>query len=245
MDWETQVASLAKKTANMLNPYHPTPAQYKYFLKMVREKMVYTVHEKKKSKVHKILTDEEVKKIRDELIRSGKQKYLVMFYVLYYTGIRVNELVNIQIRPEANKKKDKRPRYDVKLEEKLIYIIEGKGSKERVVLIHDGLYEALALYINSKPTTDVYLFENRFSKKYTTRGIQKLVKGFGEKAGLEAPIHPHMFRHKFITKLRVNGLKDASIQRLTGHSDTKSLDIYSHFTAKDVARQFNEALERI
>ena len=222
--------SLARKIANLVNKEKVTHKEYRNLLNAVRERVKNSFRDsaRPKIKVVRNLPEQDIKKIRELILASTNNQHILIFYVLYYTGIRVNELVHIRLS-------------DINLAENTLLITEGKGNKERVVILPPPLKEALGLFINSLKKR-VYLFESYTGDKYSTRAIQQIISKYGKLAGLSYSLHPHLFRHNFITKLRLAGLQDFQIQPLTGHASRKSLEVYSHITPHDLRGKFYEAI---
>jgi len=79
---------------------------------------------------------------------------------------------------------------------------------------------------------NTYLFESRRCEKYTSRRIQQIIAHYGQKAGIDKRVHPHLFRHQCLTELTKAGLTDAQIQKLSGHASRKSLEGYTHIALK-------------
>lgn len=137
--------------------------------------------------------------------------------LLLATACRVGELVKIRIQ-------------DVNLENLTIYIARGKGDKDGYVPFPGSLSLALRQQMGR---SDIYLFEGRPGKPYTTRSIQGWVKGFAIEAGLvdengESRVHPHLFRHQTITYLLAGGMDPARVKIVARHSSLKTTEEYNH-----------------
>lgn len=146
--------------------------------------------------------------------------------ILYDTGIRVSELVNIKID-------------DIDFNERTINIF-GKGSKQRIVYFGDYLYDVLKDYLkNSRcyletKKTD-YLILNSRGSKITTRGIQLIVDEVVKTSSIRHKISPHVLRHTFATHMLNGGSDIKSIQQLLGHESLSTTGVYTHIT-NDVLR---------
>lgn len=143
-----------------------------------------------------------------------------MLEVLYATGIRVSELVELGLN-------------DVNFE--LGYIVAyGKGSKERIVPIGEKAKDKLREYLDTsrpkllKSRTSVNLFVTRLGKKMTRQGFWKIIKTHSRKSGITKRISPHTFRHSFATHLLERGADLRAIQIMLGHSDISTTQIYTH-----------------
>ncbi len=145
-----------------------------------------------------------------------------MLELLYATGIRVSELINLTMN-------------SVNWQVGFL-IVMGKGSKERIVPIGKIAYDCTRRYVDGarphlmqKKSTDV-LFLNRFGKKFTRQGFWKIVVGYAKQAGLGKKVYPHTFRHSFASHLLEGGADLRTVQVMLGHSDISTTQIYTHVT---------------
>ncbi len=142
--------------------------------------------------------------------------------LLYATGLRVSELVNIKLN-------------DIDLNNKVIRTL-GKGSKERLVYFGDYAKELLSEYIRKeryellKGKSNEYLFINNQGGHLTTRGVEGVIDNIVNKASLKHKISPHVLRHTFATHLLDNGADLLSVKELLGHESLKATQIYTHIT---------------
>ncbi len=169
-----------------------------------------------------VLSIEDVEKLLSSPEESSPEgiRDKCMLEVLYATGIRVSELVELRLN-------------DVNFE--LGYIIAyGKGSKERIVPIGDKAKNKLKEYLDTsrpkllKSRTSVNLFVTRLGKKMTRQGFWKIVKTYSKKSGITKKISPHTLRHSFATHLLERGADLRAIQIMLGHSDISTTQIYTH-----------------
>lgn len=143
-----------------------------------------------------------------------------MLEVLYATGIRVGELVNLKLN-------------DVNFELGYV-IVYGKGSKERIVPLGEKSRDSLKCYLSLarphllKRETSPYLFITRLGKNMTRQGFWKIIKTGALKAGIVKRISPHTLRHSFATHLLERGADLRTIQFMLGHSDISTTQIYTH-----------------
>ena len=149
--------------------------------------------------------------IRDRLIME----------ILYATGIRVGELVNIKIK-------------DINKSERTI-LIHGKGSKERFANYGEYASDILKLYLSdSYPSLNKYhseyLILNNQGRKITERGIRYILTNMIKKTSIHKNISPHMLRHSFATHLLNEGCDILSVKELLGHESISSTQIYTHIT---------------
>ena len=149
------------------------------------------------------------------------QRDRLILEMLYATGVRVGELVNIKIE-------------DIDESSRTILIL-GKGNKERYVTYGDYCSEILDLYlkegyaklnINNSP----YLFLNSKGGRISDRGVRYILDQIIKKTSIKKNISPHMIRHSFATHLLNAGADLLSVQKLLGHESIKATQIYTHVT---------------
>ena len=147
--------------------------------------------------------------------------------LLYATGVRVIELVNIKMNA-------------VDFRNRTIRVF-GKGRKERMVMFSKSCQKTLAEYIRSNPLkkSKDYLFTNAKGEQLTTRGVEYILDQIQNKCGIQLGLHPHMLRHTFATHL-LEGEEDLRvIQELLGHESINTTQIYTHITEEAMRQQFN------
>jgi integrase/recombinase XerD len=198
----------------------------KYIFRQVRGELKVKRPKAKRS-LPKVLSDVELRRFFQLIEDCGNIEHQIMLRLLFFTAIRVSELVDIKMG-------------DVDLAQSKIRIDEGKGAVDRFVLFPHSFRLALSSHMENHPRHR-YLFEGRQAGQYTTRRVQQIVEGYGKKAGIG--IHCHLFRHQMLTWLTRNGLTDAQIQLISGHASKKSLEIYQHISLDDVAQDYQAAAQ--
>jgi len=168
---------------------------------------------KNRAKLPVVLNKKEVEKMI-EMTTNINHKYVIMF--LYYAGLRLNELVHL---------KDS----DIDYNREIIHLKRTKGSKDRVIFLHQKLFDF-------KPLNKGWMFQSSRGSKYTKRSIQEIVKKAAKKAKIKKKVTPHTLRHSFATHLLEGGADIRHIQKLLGHKDLKSTQIYTHVANKDIKR---------
>jgi len=157
---------------------------------------------------------------------------IVLIKTLLYTGVRVSELVHIRLT-------------DVDFDRCQIRITAGKGSKDRIVPFPGAFKEALALHAaGQRQKGAAYLFESSWKKRYSDRGVRKLLARYAAAAGLARPISPHKLRHFLLTWLKKQGIDDALIQPYSGHASRRSLEVYSLLALAEAQEAYDQAMER-
>ena len=144
--------------------------------------------------------------------------------LLYASGIRVSELVNLKIS-------------DIDFNKREIRVL-GKGSKERITFYGDYCEEILNIYLDSareellQDKNNDYLILNKYGNKITSRGIEGIINKLIDELSIKHHISPHVLRHTFATDLLNNGADLKSVQELLGHSSLSTTEIYTHITSE-------------
>ena len=137
--------------------------------------------------------------------------------MLYATGVRVSELVNIKVD-------------DIDFNNRRIRIL-GKGNKERIVYYGEYAEEILKEYINSREKNkENYLFMNSKGNKLTDRGVRYIIDNIMERLSVKTHVTPHVLRHTFATDMLNNGCDIKVVQELLGHSSLRTTEVYTHVT---------------
>ena len=149
------------------------------------------------------------------------QRDLLLLEMLYATGVRVGELVNIKVK-------------DIDFGRRNIIIL-GKGNKERFVTYGEYCEEILNKYLSdgyillNKSGSD-YLFLNNNGGNLTERGVRYILDELIKKTSINKKISPHMIRHSFATHLLNEGCDLLTVQKLLGHESIKATQVYTHVT---------------
>jgi site-specific recombinase XerD len=164
--------------------------------------------------------------------QADNLQHRILLRLLLFTGLRVAELAAILVA-------------DVDLGEGKIYIEQGKGSKDRYVLFRDDFRLTLAAYIQGLPPRQTILFESRQRRPYSPERIRQLIRDYAADAGITDRVYPHLLRHQLLTLLTKEGVPDAAIQLISGHSSRESLKIYQHLALPDVAEDYQRAVHKL
>ena len=173
-------------------------------------------------KLPEVLTLDEIERLEDaiDLSKDEGQRNLAIIEVLYGSGLRVSELINLKLS-------------NVHVDEKYM-LVEGKGSKQRLVPLSDESIKQIGFWLQDrchmpiKPGNEDYLFLNRRGAKLTRVMILIIVKDLAERAGIKKNISPHTFRHSFATHLLEGGANLRLIQMMLGHENLVTTEIYTH-----------------
>lgn len=167
------------------------------------------------------LREEDINKILDfEFNTVYDYRNKAMLELLYATGLRISELLNLKLN-------------DIDYNEGFVRIL-GKGKKERVVPIGEIALKYLNIYLKNyrsellKQKISDYIFISNASTKMTRQGFFKIIKLQCEKKGINKEISPHTIRHSFATHLLAHGADLRIIQELLGHEDIATTQIYTH-----------------
>ncbi len=177
---------------------------------------------------------EEMFNVPDKRLPLGQRDYLIL-ELLYATGIRVGELVNIKIK-------------DIDFGRKNILIL-GKGNKERYVTYGEYCEEALKLYLKDgyyklNDKNQKFLFLNKDGNKLTERGVRFILDKIIKKTSINKNISPHMIRHSFATHLLNEGCDLLTVQKLLGHESIKTTQIYTHISSERLKEVYYNAFPR-
>ena len=157
---------------------------------------------------------------------------------LYATGMRVSELINLEMG-------------NLHTDLKLVKVL-GKGSKERLIPISDVAASWINKYdqqvrqkqiLKSGKYTD-FIFLNSHGKQMTRQAIWQIIKKYCQKAGITKNVTPHTLRHTFATHLLENGADLRVVQEILGHSDISTTQIYTNLTQKHIMEVYNKSHPR-
>ncbi len=160
-----------------------------------------------------------------------------MIELMYSSGLRVTELVMLEVN-------------QLQLEQGYL-ILMGKGNKERIAPFGASAKKALEDYIDNargdfykRGISKDYVFLSRLGKPFTRQGFWKMIKKYSREAGIEKEISPHKLRHSFATHLLENGANLRVIQKMLGHSNITTTQIYTHINYERLSKIFNKAHPR-
>ncbi len=177
------------------------------------------IHRPKRAKVlPNVLSKEEVKAILEALTNV---KHKTMLSLIYACGLRRSELLNLTFK-------------DIQSDRGLLFIKQSKGKKDRIVPISDKIIEMLrAYYKQYLPKT--WLFEGQQENtKYSDRSLEEVLKKSIRLAEIKKPVSLHWLRHSYATHLLESGTDLRYIQELLGHSSSKTTEIYTHVSTKNI-----------
>lgn len=210
---------------------------------LVRENIIKENHfnkiqnPKRELYLPKFLKDEELDKIFSVCNSNNptEERDTLIIELLYATGVRVSELVNIKIK-------------DINREEKLIKVL-GKGNKERMVIYNNHTKKALDTYLKDgynyfNKKSSEYLILNKNGNKLSERYIREIINKKVSQASLDIKISPHTLRHTFATDILENGADLMTVKELLGHESLNTTSIYTHITNEQIKKTYNLAHPR-
>jgi len=184
-------------------------------------------------KLPQILTNQEVELLlaQPQCVDQKGYRDHAMLELLYATGIRVSELISLDVD-------------HVNLAAGFIRCFS--KNKERIIPLYPGAVRAISDYVrNVRPQLAVEgehaLFVNMNGERMSRQGFWKIIKGYQEKAGIKTDITPHTLRHSFAAHLLANGADLRSIQEMLGHSDISSTQIYTQLVNQKLKDVYNKA----
>lgn len=174
---------------------------------------------KKEKKLPNVLSEEEVIKIMNS-VENVKHKALLS--IIYSSGLRVGEVVRLKLN-------------DIDSQRGLVHIRQGKGRKDRYTILSEFALETLREYVVKYRPTNWLFPGNVPDRPLTERSVQKIFQQVCKKAGIRKKASIHTLRHSFATHLLESGTDLRYIQELLGHSSSKTTEIYTHVSKKNIA----------
>ncbi len=174
-----------------------------------------------------VLTFEEVEAILDAPDTKKDEEYRdkAMLELMYSSGLRVSELVNLECK-NVNYKKN-------------FILIKGKGQKYRIVPVGEYAIDWVSSYFNNvrcynNGNKSKFLFLNRYGKPLSRQYFFKKIKEYALRANITTNVSPHIIRHSFATHMLENGAELIAVQKMLGHVNLSTTQIYTHVSTKRI-----------
>ncbi len=217
-----------KKSEKAKSLNHEITIIRKFFAYYNKESVVKDIDLLKLEKaLPKYLTKEEVERLLNiPLITPLDYRNKAMLELIYATGLRVSELVNLKVN-------------DIDFEMCTLRVL-GKGNKERIVPIGSVALKYNKIYIEEyrskilKNNIIDEIYPNNFGRKMTRNGFNYILNELKKKCDIKAYLTPHVLRHSFATHLLIGGADLRSIQLLLGHENINTTNIYTHIVNREL-----------
>lgn len=188
----------------------------------------------------KVLSVNQIDELLEQPARRSTPEAIrdrAMLELLYASGMRVTELVSLTMQ-------------DINLNAKFVRCL-GKGSKERIIPIHNQAVQAVEEYLERsrfhflRNQEEAALFLNRRGDRFTRQGFWLIVKGYANQAGIKVKISPHVLRHSIATHLLHSGRMNLrELQEFLGHANISTTQIYTHLTSEHLRRVYERSHPR-
>jgi integrase/recombinase XerD len=184
-------------------------------LEIFQEKLRYNKKDIHLSKIERPRNEKKLPKvidgdlIKEKLSRIENIKHKAILTLTYSVGLRVSEIVNLKIE-------------DIDSKRMIIHIKNAKGRKDRIVPLSQTVLELLREYFKKYKPKE-YLFNGQFSLQYSVKSCQNIFKKY-----IDDKSHIHILRHSCFTNLLESGTDLRIIQKIAGHSSSKTTEIYTH-----------------
>lgn len=214
-----------------------------FYLYLLREQIIHSDPSanlkapKLVKKAPRILTVEEIDallSLPDDSVKGIRDK--AMLELLYATGLKVSELIALKLN-EVNTA--------------LGYIRFMDKERERLIPFGGPAKEATDRYLKesrmqllTKPEYEEYMFFNYAGEPMTRQGFWKIIKNYGDQAGFDVGLTPHIFRHSFAAHMVGNGADLKSLQEMLGHADISTTQVYSSFANERLSQVYDKAHPR-
>lgn len=212
---ETDIREFLSKFSepNTQRHYHSAIKKYYEICLNQKQKFKYIPYARKDNKLPIVLSQEEVQRMFDV---CDNLKHKVILALLYSTGMRVSELLNLKWSHLDRSRG-------------VINIIAGKGKKDRQVPFATELIELLEKYYREYKSKE-YVLNGQSSLQYSSTSVGQVIKQLADKAGINKRVYTHLMRHNSLTHMLEAGTDLRLIQRLAGHSNPKTTEIYTHIS---------------
>lgn len=192
-----------------------------FYVKVIRQplKFKYIDYPRKETKLPIILSKEEIHAIYKKI---DNLKHKSVFILLYSTGMRIGELINL--KPS-----------DIDSSQMIIRVTSGKGKKDRNLPLSENCLNILREYYKKYEPKE-FLFNGQFTNKYTESSVRQWLNKYKDLSGIKKDVHPHLIRHCAASHLLESGTDISIIQELMGHKNISTTNIYKHISTAHISR---------
>ncbi len=218
-----------RETTKLWRKHHLSYDQSRYVIERVRRELELKKPKERRRTVAR-LDRFEVERLIEAAYRKGS-RYGLMVKMLFYTGARVSEFVNIKAAD-----------LHLDLEPPQIYIAVAKGGSDGYVPILPSLAQELRTYLSGRKT--LYLFESNRRDRYSPRGVQLIVQNAAKRAEIEKVVTPHRLRASVATLLLDKGMPIDQVQKFLRHKNVTTTQIYAETSLKNLGENYLKALSK-
>ena len=231
----TPVREKAKEIAILLIQEQPDYDYLRELFRHLRKELTVLVPKKEKTKKY-IPSEEDIEKLYNTIKYDSNIKNKIIIQTLFYTGVRISELVNIKLA-------------DVDFNTCQIHIQNGIRGQKRTVFFPSAFKEILKKHtLQTQNKGGEYLFESSWKKPFTDRGIRKIMSIYSKKAGLENSISPNTLRTFLLSWLKQQGIEDETLQLYSGHENRYALEHYNNsetLAIKEVQNEYEATMQKL
>lgn len=221
------LASLIEATTKLWRKYRLSYDQSKYVVEQVRDNLHLEAPRERRRTIER-LGHKEIETLIEAAYQHSN-RYGLMVKTLFYTGARVSEFVNIEMKD-----------LHFNLNPPQIYLAEAKGGSDGYVPILPSLAQELRTHLDGRARG--YLFESNRYSKYTPRSVQLIVKDAASKAGIEKRVTPHRLRASVATLLLDAGMPLDQVQKFLRHKRITTTQIYAETSLRGMGENYLKAL---
>lgn len=224
---KSPIQMLIKKVTKETNRHKLNYQQLKYIFRAVRDNCQIEVPGKPKRKLRELPTRDEIKSFYSVI---AKPMHKLIFETLEGTGLRVAELCDLMV-------------HRIDFTSNLVFISEGKGKKDRVIVIGNLLLEKIQIYLSNR--RNKFLYETSRHTKFSPRRIEQLCREYKLLAGITKDLTPHTFRHIWNTRLAEAGVSEERRAILAGHENNETQKIYTHLSGAAIKDEILPILDGV
>lgn len=191
-----------------------------FYTEMLGKNMSLIKTPKATKRLPVVLSREEIKNL---INNTENIKHKLLIELLYSTGLRLSECINLQYS-------------NLDMNDGIGWVRQGKGAKDRIFIVSELFRKDLLSYMEKTGVNNKgYIFSVN-GRKMSPRGLQDAIKVSAQRAGIEKKVHVHTLRHSFATHLLENGVDIRKIQKLLGHSNLQTTEIYTQVSSDEIKK---------